>query len=145
MILPDVNVLVYAFRQEAVRHEAYAGWLTQVINGTEELALYDPVLSGFLRVVTNPRIMSDPAPTRTALDFVAALRGANRACWIASGQQSWEVLGRFVDGDKAIHGNLVPDAHLASTAVAHGARLATADRGFARFPGLRSFDPAADA
>ena len=62
--------------------------------------------------------------------------------WVPSGHRSWEVLGRFVAGDKAIRGNLIPDAHLAATAVAHGCRLATTDRGFARYPGLRWFDPA---
>ena len=141
MILTDVNVLIYAFRAEASQHEAYAGWLTEVINGADELALHDPVLAGFVRIVTNPRIMSDPAPTRRALDFVTALRGAERARWIPSGHQSWEVLGRFVDGDAAVRANLIPDAHLAATALAHGARLATVDHGFARYPGLRWFDP----
>lgn len=141
MILPDVNVLVYAFRREAEEHEAYAAWLRDVVGGTEELALHDPVLTGFVRIVTHPRIMSEPAPTPVALGFVAALCGAARARWIPAGQPSWEVLTRLVDGDPGIRANLVPDAHLAAVALAHGCRLATADRGFARFPGLRWFDP----
>ena len=145
MILPDVNVLVYAFRAEARQHEAYAGWLTGLINGADEFALHDPVLSGFVRVVTHPRVFTEPAPASAALGFVGVLRTAARARWIPSGHESWEVLGRFAEGDKAIRANLVPDAHLAATAVAHGARLATADRGFARFPGLRFFDPVAAA
>ena len=142
MILTDVNVLVHAFREEAQQHQVYADWLTGLINGTDELALHDPVLAGFVRVVTHPRVFAEPAPASAALAFVSALREAAQARWVPSGHQSWEVLGRFVAGDKAIRGNLTPDAHLAATAVAHGCRLATADRGFARFPGLRWFDPA---
>lgn len=145
MILADVNVLVYAFRREADRHQVYASWLARVVDGEDELALFDPVLSGFVRIVTNPRFVADPAPTATALDFVARLRGAERARWIPAGHQTWETLGRLVGDDQGIRGNLVPDAHLAAAAVAHGSRLATADRGFARYPGLRWFDPATAA
>ena len=49
----------------------------------------------------------------------------------------------LVDQDGGITGNVVPDAHLAAVALTYGCRLATADRGFARFPGLDWFDPAA--
>jgi toxin-antitoxin system PIN domain toxin len=143
VILPDVNVLVYAFRREADQHEVYASWLAGVVDGADELALHDMVLSGFVRIVTSPRFTDDPAPARAALDFVARLRGAARARWLPAGHQTWETLGRLVEGDGAIRGNRVPDAHLAAAAIAHGCRLATADRGFSRYPGLRWFDPAA--
>lgn len=142
MILTDVNVLVYAFRREAEQHDAYAAWLGRVVEGADELALHDGVLAGFVRIVTNARFMPDPAPTSTALEFVTRLRGAARARWVPTGHQTWQALGRLVDQDADIRGNLVPDAHLAATAVAHGCRLATADRGFSRYPGLRWFDPA---
>ena len=145
MILPDVNVLVYAFRPEAARHEAYARWLSALVAGADELALHDTVLSGFVRVVTNPRVMDDPAPTAAALELVTALRRASRARWVPSGHRSWEAFDRLVADDRGIRGNRVPDAHLAALALTHGCRLATADRGFARYPGLRWFDPAAAA
>lgn len=53
MILPDVNVLVYAFRREALRHEQYAAWLADVVAGEDELALHDTSLSGFVRIVSH--------------------------------------------------------------------------------------------
>lgn len=140
MILPDVNVLVYAFRREASGHERYAAWLAAVVGGDDELALHDSSLSGFVRIVTNPRVVATPAPTQVALDFVARLRTARRSRWLGAGDLSWARLARLVQADR---GNLVPDAHLAALAIAHGCRVATADRGFARFPGLDWFDPAA--
>ena len=143
MILPDVNVLVYAFREEATRHAEYAQWLSALLDGDDELALHDTVLSGFVRGVTNPRITADPAPPSIARDFVTELRTAARARWSAPGHSTWEVFGRLVDQDAGIRGNRVPDAYLAAVAITHGCRLATADRGFARYPGLRFFDPAA--
>lgn len=143
MILPDVNVLVYAFRKESLHHETYAEWLSGVVAGDDQLALHDQVLGGFLRIVTHRRIYADPAPATTALAFVDALRAARRACWLSAGDTAWERFGDFVRADRQIVGDLVPDAQLAATAVVHGCRLATADRGFARYPGLRFFDPAA--
>lgn len=146
MILPDVNVLVCAYRPEVERHGAYADWLRGLVQGADQIALHDAVLAGFLRVVTNPRVFPDePSPTSAALEFVSRLRRAKRARWVPAGNRSWEALGALVDGDRAIRGNLVPDAHLAAVAVTHGCRLATTDRGFARFPGLRWFDPVTPA
>lgn len=141
MILPDVNVLVYAFREESAQHGAYADWLARLVAGQDELGLNDQVLGGFLRIVTNRRIYADPAPAATALAFVDAVRAAPRARWLPAGNAAWDRLGGFVQADRHVVGNLVPDALLAATAVVHGCRLATADRGFARFEGLRFFDP----
>lgn len=141
MIVPDVNVLVCSFKREARRHDEYAGWLNGVANGGEDLGLVEPVLTGFVRIVTNPRIFDDPAPTVDALAFVDALRGVAPARELPASDASWNRLGPLAAQDRAIRGNLVPDAHLAAIALSHGGRVATADRGFARFPGLQWFDP----
>ncbi|WP_250287099.1 MULTISPECIES: type II toxin-antitoxin system VapC family toxin [unclassified Frankia] len=142
MILPDVNVLVYAYRREAQNHATYASWLTATVGGRDELALTDHCLTGFLRIVTNPRILADPAPTADALRFVNRLRTAPRGRPLTATPATWDVLGTHVSQDQGIRGNLVPDAYLAALAISHGCRLATTDRGFARFPGLDFFDPA---
>jgi toxin-antitoxin system PIN domain toxin len=142
MILPDVNVLIYAFREGADDHQAYARWLTGV-SGVEELLFPDVVLTGFLRIVTNRRIVSPVVPVRQALSFADAIRTAPRARTVASSGAVWAQLSVLLERDPGVRGNLVPDAYLAATAITHKARLATRDRGFARFPGLRWFDPAA--
>lgn len=141
MILPDVNVLVYAFRREAADHERYAAWLSHLVAGSEELALHDLPLTGFVRIVSNPRIFEQPAPTDSALSFVRRLITARRARWLSQGAVTWNRLAALAQGDPGVSGNLLPDAYLAAVSLAHGCRLATADRGFARFPGLDWFDP----
>src|SRR5690606_20606869 len=70
----DVNVLVYAHRPEAPRHEEYRAWLELVRADDEPLGLIDVVLSGFLRVVTNPRVFREPTPLPIALEFIRHLR-----------------------------------------------------------------------
>ena len=142
MILTDVNVLVYAFRQEAPQHESYARWLDALVDGAQELALHDLPLLGMVRIVTNPRIFRPPAPTSLALEFIQRLMEARRARWLSPGPRPWSRVVTLSGTDRARAGNLAPDAFLAALAITHGCRLATADRGFARFPGLDWFDPA---
>jgi uncharacterized protein len=143
VIVPDVNILVYAYRREADRHERYAAWLSGVVAGGDELGLVESAVTGFVRIVTNPRIVADPAPTGEALRFVRALHDARRAHRLAATDATWAQLERFAHTDRQVRGNLVPDAWLAAMARSHGGRLATADRGFARFEGLDWFDPGA--
>jgi toxin-antitoxin system PIN domain toxin len=140
VILPDVNVLVYAFRREAIDHDRYAGWLSAALVRSE-LALAEAVLLGMIRIVTSPKIMADPAPTRVALRFVDALLAAPRARQLAPTAATWERFRTIAARDGQVRGPLVPDAWLAALALAHGCRLATADRGFARFDGLDWFVP----
>lgn len=140
MILPDVNVLVYAFHRGAAEHDRYAAWLTEAMN-TSVLALAEPALTGFVRIVTNPRIVVNAAPTPAALDFLDRVRGAPRARVIAPTVSTWTRMREIAERDPQVRGKLVPDAWLASLALSHGCRLATADRGFARFEGLDWFVP----
>lgn len=143
MIVLDVNVLVYAYRSDARRHEAYRQWLDEACAGTQDLGLADMALVGFLRVVTNPRIFADPDETVEALAFVTALREQPRARNAIGSASAWIRFSEIVANDPAVRGKLVPDAWLAALTLAHGGRLATADRGFGRFPGLDFFDPLA--
>ena len=143
MILPDVNVLVYAYRVEAERHDDYARWLGDVVRGSEELALVDTALTGFLRIVTSGRIFANPAPTSAAMEFVDRLRWSARGRLLAPTHAAWDTIGSMARTDHQVRGNLVPDAHLAAMAITYHARLATSDRGFARFAGLEWFDPVA--
>jgi toxin-antitoxin system PIN domain toxin len=74
VILPDVNVLVYAHRRDASRHEAYRAWLEEAVSGPAPYGLSDLVLSGFVRIVTHPRVFVDPTPLAEALAFVRSIR-----------------------------------------------------------------------
>jgi predicted nucleic acid-binding protein len=75
VILPDITVLVYAYRREAPDHERYATWLAGLVGGADDLALTDVVLTGVVRIVTHPRIVADPAPMTEALPSSARCAG----------------------------------------------------------------------
>ena len=136
MLLPDVNVLVYAFRADTPHHDASRAWLEGALAGPEPLAIADVVCSGFLRVVTHPRVFRTPAPLSAALPFISAIRSSDRALNVAPSTRHWEIFTGLCDARQAT-GNLVPDAWLAALAIEHGCALVTFDRDFAHFHGVR--------
>jgi toxin-antitoxin system PIN domain toxin len=143
VILLDVNVLVTAAHRDATGHDVTADWLEAALAGPEPVGLADLALTGAMRVLTSRRIFADPVPPAAALDFVDAVREAPAARSVTATTATWQRFAALVRPDPAVHGNLVPDAWLAALALSHGGRLATFDRGFARFPGLVVQAPAA--
>ncbi len=142
MILPDVNILIYAFHEAAPKHRLYSDWLDSVRQSGDDLLLPAAVLTGFLRIVTNPRVIAAPPSAAQAMTFVTALIRGVGVRQVFDESAVWQSFSGLIDGDPQIRGNLVPDAYLAAVAISHGALLASNDRGFARFLGLRWFDPA---
>lgn len=140
LVVPDVNVLVYAFRSDSPDHDAYADWLNGALRA-DRVGVADTILSGFVRIVTHPRIYTEPTPLGAALAYVRHLLNSPNTDWLRQGPSAWEKFDALASEDVAVRGNLVPDAHIAALCLTNGARLATRDRGFARFPGLKSFDP----
>src|SRR4051794_33710167 len=136
MLLLDVNVLVYAFREGAPDHTAYREWLEQAGASVSALGLADVVLSAFLRIVTNPRIFNPPAPIEPSLQFVDALRAQPTSVVVAPGPRHWTIFSRLCLETPA-RGNLIPDAYLAALAIESGSEFISTDRDYARFAGLR--------
>ena len=136
MILPDVNVLVYAHRQDTPNHDRYRDWLEGVLNSDQTFGVAELVLSGFLRIVTHPKIFRVPTPLDMALAFVEQIRTHPRCVLVQPGPRHWDMFSQLCR-TVAATGNLIPDAYLAALAIESGNEWITTDRGFARFPGLR--------
>ena len=140
MVLLDVNVLVYAHRQDSPHHHQYLNWLENLINSDHAYGLADLVLSGFLRVVTHPNVFNPPSSMDKALAFVQELRDQPTCTVITPGVRHWEIFSRLCK-TAGIRGNLVPDAFLAALAIESGSEFVTTDRDYHRFPGLRVHHP----
>ena len=136
MLLPDINVLVYAFRSDAPDHEHYRAWLDDTVNGEASYACSDLVLSGFVRIVTHPRIYREPSLLAEALAFARVVRDQPTCRSVSPGAQHWSIFDRLCRHTE-VKGNLVADAFLAALAIESGCEWVTTDRDFARFPGLR--------
>lgn len=140
MMLVDANILVYAYYKESERHEAARTWLEGQLVGAARVGLPWPSLLAFVRLVTNPRLFTEPASITTAWAQVESWLSAKSA-WIPTpGEHHQTILGKLL-AVPGLRANDVPDAHLAALAVEHGLTLATSDFGFARFPDLSWTDP----
>lgn len=136
MILTDVNVLIYAHREEAADHARFRAWIEKVIAGPEAFGVADLVLSGFVRVVTHPRIFHPPTPLQRALEFCNFLRDQPNAVMIVPGERHWEIFTDLCSHARA-GGDLIADAYLAALAIESGCEWITMDRDYSHFPGLR--------
>lgn len=142
MLAPDVNVLVYAFREELPEHEGCRRWLESVVEADAAYGLFDLVLSGFLRVVTHPRVFKTPTPLDAALEFVNVLRSRPNCVLVHPGARHWAIFERLCR-ESGAKGSLVADAYLAALALESGCEWVTTDRDYSRFATLRWRHPVA--
>lgn len=140
MKLVDVNVLVYAVHRQLPQHPRVLAWWESLLASGEEVGLCWPVLSGFLRVVTNPRWNERPLAEELAIGCVTSWLDHGSTRLVAPSPTHWAVFQQLIRETNAT-GNLVSDAHLAAIAIGNGAKLASCDTDFARFSKLRWINP----
>jgi hypothetical protein len=136
MPLLDVNVLIGAHRLGSPRHKEYARFLDALATSAGNYSIPTIVRSGFLRIVTNRRIFVVPTPLDLALAFLDSLLERENHADMEPGNRHWQLFAGLCRKIEA-KGNDIPDAYLAALALEKGTELITADRGFARFPGLK--------
>lgn len=140
MILPDVNLLLYAVDAEAPRHEQARAWLERVLSGTEEVGFAWAVALGFVRISTNPNVFEEPLEAARAFGYVEEWLARPVALTLNPGAGHLALMRELLR-ELGVAGNLTGDAHLAALAIEHGAELHSSDTDFARFKGLRWSDP----
>ena len=133
---PDVNVLLYAFRSDSVRHDLANAWLQGLLDADEAYSLSDFVCSAYLRIATDARIFNPPSLLEDALTFLDQIRSHPNCASLTPGNRHWEIFVRLCRAADA-KGKLVPDAYLAALAIESGSEWITFDGDYARFPGLR--------
>jgi len=138
--LLDVNVLLYAFREDVPAHEAYRSWLEDVVSSDEPFGVSDLALSGFLRIATHPKVFDPPSPLENALAFAETLRSQPNCLPVGPSSRHWEIFTRLCRETDA-RGNRIPDAFFAALAIDSGCEWITGDRGFQRYVGLRWSSP----
>jgi toxin-antitoxin system PIN domain toxin len=136
VILPDVNVLLYAFRGDSANHAACRTWLDSVVNGDEAYGMAPQVLASVVRIATHPRIFASPSRLEDALRFARVLLEQPTCNVISPGPRHFSIFENLCRQARAT-GNLVQDAWCAALAVESGCEWITTDGDYARFPGLR--------
>lgn len=142
MILLDANLLLYAYDAESPVHERARTWLEETLVTEDEVGVALVSLLAFLRIGTDARAFREPMTSIEASEIVTRWLARPNVGIAQPTRRHFEVMGDLARSGKA-KGPLLMDAHIAALAIEHGATLATSDRDFARFPGLRVEDPLA--
>lgn len=136
MILPDVNVLLYAFRRDSHRHAEYRQWLEALVNAPAAYGMAPQVLASVIRISTHARIYVQPSTLDEAMKFCRLLLAPETCTLLLPGERHWDIFADLCCRSGA-SGNLIQDAWFAALAIESGCEWVTTDRDYARFPGLR--------
>jgi len=140
LILPDINLLVYAYNEDAPLHAAAKAWWETSLSEAEPVGLAWVVMLGFVRLMTSRRILVSPISTVDAVDICRTWLAQPNALIVTPGPAHLDVLSNLLTGP-TINANLVTDAHLAALAIEHQAELHSNDADFSRFSGLKWRNP----
>ncbi|MFN0170749.1 MAG: type II toxin-antitoxin system VapC family toxin [Bryobacteraceae bacterium] len=142
MIIPDVNILIHAYQSPAERHPDARAWWERTMTSPRPVGLAWVVLIGFIRITTHRGILRNPLPSAHAVQIVRGWLGSSSVQIVNPGVRHADILFRLIE-EVGVAGNLTTDAHLAALAIEYQAEIASTDNDFARFQGLRWFNPVA--
>jgi toxin-antitoxin system PIN domain toxin len=140
VIIPDLNLLVYAHNEGATYHDSARRWWEGLVNGVERVGVPWVVSTGFVRLMTHPRVIVHPATPEQAVDYVREWFQFPHIIPINPGAEHLMHLRRSLAA-AGVGANLVTDAHITALAMEYQAEVHSNDTDFSRFPGLRWRNP----
>jgi len=142
MIIPDINLLIYAYNEDAPLHVPAKAWWERCLSGTRPVGLAWVALLGFVRLMSSRRVLLEPMTPNEAVGHCRLWMLQPNAQIVSPGPAHIDVLSNLVTGP-SISSSLVTDAHLAALAIEHQAELHSNDSDFSRFSGLKWRNPLA--
>ena len=141
-MIVDTNILLYARNTGDPRNARIATWLEDALTGPTRVGLPWPVLTGFVRIASHPRMTSLPLSSADAWAQVEEWLDAP-STWIPmETDRHAEVMGSLIER-YAVAGPMISDTYLVALAIEHGVELVSTDGDFARFTEIRWRNPLA--
>ena len=140
MIVPDANLLLYAYDSESPFHLAAARWWATLLSGVEPVGLCPVVVFAFLRLSTHGKVFEHPLTAGEASQRIASWLARPNVRLLVAGPGHVEAVCRLLTR-VGTAGNLVTDAQIAALALEYGATVHTADTDFARLTGVSWENP----
>lgn len=140
MIVPDANLLLYAYDSNSDQHPSAGRWFRQILSGPDTVGLNWLSIGAFLRIATNSRLGRSQLPMTLAISIVDEWLAMRAVRLIVPGEGHWVILQEMLIAGR-VQGPVTTDAQLAALTIEYGGVLHTNDRDFARFPGLRWVNP----
>ena len=141
MQMPDVNVLIGAFRADSLLRARCVPWFEATLRNSSQLGLSPLILAAVIRVTTNHRTHSPPSRREDAIGFANDLLALPNTVKLEPGPRHWTIFTKLLD-TADILGPATTDAWFAALAIEHDCTFVTLDRDFSRFPGLKWTNPA---
>jgi len=136
MIVPDANLLLYAYDNSSPLHEAASQWWQQAMSGSEPVGLTHPVIFAFVRIGTSARVFEQPMSLAKAAAHVTTWLDRQVTRILQPNTDHFRQVLDLLENAKSAGGNLVTDAQIAALAISHKGTVHTADRDFMRFKNL---------
>jgi toxin-antitoxin system PIN domain toxin len=140
MIVPDVNLLLYAEIDAFPLHPRARRWWESALNGERQVGIAPVCLFGFLRIATNRRVLTDPLPADDAIERVQRWLERPHVVLLVPGTRHLETAFRLLRS-LGTGGNLTTDVQIAAHAVDCNGEVFSNDRDFGRFEGVPWIDP----
>ena len=142
MIIPDINLLIYAYVESAPHHKRAKEWWERLLSEQTIVAIPWTVTFGFIRLMTHRQVLEDPVSVEACCDVVEKWFARPNVQPVEPASRHFSIFRSFLS---QIHtgGNLVTDAHIAALAVEYSAELHSNDSDFSRFSGLNWVNPLA--
>ncbi len=140
MIVPDINLLLYAYDSDSLFHEKAMAWWRECLSGSEPVGLPPVVVFGFIRIGTNARVFRSPMAPAEAAHHVSSWLAQPMTQMLEPGSDHIQQVLQLLE-TIGTAGNLVTDGQIAALAIEHQAVLHTNDTDFMRFSGLSWYNP----
>lgn len=140
MIIPDANLLIYAYRADSPHHEKALVWWESLIDSRQPVGIPIAIVLTFIRLCTNGYVIKAPTPLNEVLEAVNSWFDEPNVQLLFPGDRHIATLSKLLT-TAGFAGNLTNDAHLAALALEYRATVASNDTDFARFPGVKSSNP----
>jgi len=140
VVVPDINLLVYAYNRAAPEHVRARLWWEELLSSDTPVAIPWVVTLGFIRLMSHPAVLQQPLSLSSCAGHVHEWFSCPNVRTVDPGRRHWSILVRLLSRLHAA-GNLITDAHLAAIAMEYNAELHSNDADFVRFAGLNWVNP----
>jgi len=140
VILPDVNLLLFAVNSDSPDHSRAIAWWKKLLAGNEQIGLLPAVCFAFIRLSTNRKVFPRPLAVAEAFAYVENWLEFPNVEWVES-EPGDLALAKKLLLSAGTGANLVTDAQIAAVALRLKASVHTADADFGRFPSVKWINP----
>ncbi|HUP24750.1 MAG TPA: type II toxin-antitoxin system VapC family toxin [Thermoanaerobaculia bacterium] len=142
MIVPDVNLLLYAEIDAFPHHARARRWWEDAMNGERQVGIAPVSLFGFLRIATNRRVLTDPMSVEEAIERAQRWLERPHVVLLVPGTRHLDTAFRLLRS-LGTGGNLTTDVQIAAHAVEYNGEVYSNDQDFGRFEGVLWVNPLA--